>query len=107
VIIFSSPIVFDHRARIAVLGREKRLPTVSLFTEFAEAGGLLTYGPSIRESSRRAGIFVGKILNGAKPAELPIERPEKFQLVINLKTAKALGLTIPQSLLQRADRAIE
>jgi len=107
VIIFSSPVVFDHRARIAALGREKRLPTVSLFTEFAEAGGLLTYGPSIRESSHRAGIFVGKILNGAKPAELPIERPEKFQLVINLKTAKALGLTIPQSLLQRADQVIE
>jgi putative ABC transport system substrate-binding protein len=107
VIIFSSPIVFDQRARIAVLGREKRLPTVSLFTEFAEAGGLLTYGPSIRESSRRAGVFVGKILNGAKPAELPIERPEKFEMVINLKTAKALGLTIPPSLLQRADQVIE
>ncbi len=107
VIIFSSPIVFDHRARIAVLGREKQLPTVSLFTEFAEAGGLLTYGPSIRESARRAGVFVGKILNGAKPAELPIERPEKFQLVINLKTAKTLGLTIPPSLLLRADQVIE
>jgi putative ABC transport system substrate-binding protein len=107
VIIFSSPIVFDQRARIAVLGREKRLPTVSLFTEFAEAGGLLTYGPSIRESSRRAGVLVGKILNGAKPAELPIERPEKFELVVNLKTAKALGLTIPPSLLQRADQVIE
>ena len=107
VIVFSSPIVFDQRARIAVLGREKRLPTVSLFTEFAEAGGLLTYGPSIRESSRRAGAFVGRILNGAKPAELPIERPEKFELVINLKTAKALGLRIPPSLLARADQVIE
>jgi putative tryptophan/tyrosine transport system substrate-binding protein len=107
VIISSSPIVFDQRARIAVLGREKQLPTVSLFTEFAEAGGLLTYGPSIRESARRAGVFVGKILNGVKPAELPIERPEKFELVINLKTSKALGLTIPQSLLLRADRVIE
>jgi len=107
VIIFSSPVVFDHRARIAVLGREKRLPTVSLFTEFAEAGGLLTYGPSLRESFRRSGAFVGKILNGAKPAELPIERPEKFELVVNLKTAKALGLTIPQSLLLRADQVIE
>src|SRR5438552_9031943 len=94
VVIFSSPVVFDHRARIAVLGREKRLPTVSLFTEFAEAGGLLTYGPSLRASFRRSGVFVAKILNGAKPAELPIERPEKFELVINLKTAKALGLTI-------------
>jgi putative ABC transport system substrate-binding protein len=107
VIIFSSPVVFDHRARIAVLGREKRLPTVSLFTEFAEAGGLLTYGPSLREPFRRAGVFVGKILNGAKPADLPIEQPAKFELVINLKTAKALGLTIPPALLQRADQVIE
>jgi len=107
VLIFSSPVVFDHRARIAALGREKRLPTVSLFTEFAEAGGLLTYGPSLRESFRRSGVFAGKVLSGAKPADLPIERPEKFELVINRKTAKALGLTIPQSLLQRADQVIE
>ena len=107
VLIFSSPVVFDQRARIAALGREKRLPTVSLFTEFAEAGGLLTYGPSLRESFRRSGVFAGKVLDGAKPADLPIERPEKFELVINLKTAKALGLTIPLSLLQRADQVIE
>ncbi len=107
ILIFSSPVVFDHRARIAALGREKRLPTVSLFTEFAEAGGLLTYGPSLRESFRRSGVFAGKVLGGAKPADLPIERPEKFELVINMKTAKALGLTIPPSLLQRADQVIE
>ena len=107
VLIFSSPIVFDQRARIAALGREKRLPTVSLFTEFAEAGGLLTYGPSLRESFRRSGVFAGKVLSGAKPGDLPIERPEKFELVINLKTAKALGLTIPPSLVQRADQVIE
>jgi putative tryptophan/tyrosine transport system substrate-binding protein len=107
VLIFSSPVVFDQRARIAALGREKRLPTVSLFTEFAEAGGLLTYGPSLRESFRRSGVFAGKVLSGAKPGDLPIERPEKFELVINLQTAKALGLTIPPSLLQRADQVIE
>ena len=107
VLIFSSPIVFSSRTRIATLAREKRLPSVSLFIEFAEAGGLLTYGPSVREVFRRCGVYVAKVLNGAKPAELPIERPEKFELVINLKTAKALGLTIPQSLLQRADRVIE
>ena len=107
VLIFSSPIVFDQRGRIAALGREKRLATVSLFTEFAEAGGLLTYGPSLRESFRRSGVFAGKVLSGAKPGDLPIERPEKFELVINLKTAKALGLTIPPSLLQRADQVIE
>jgi putative ABC transport system substrate-binding protein len=72
-----------------------------------EAGGLLTYGPSLREASRRCGVYVGKILNGAKPADLPIERPEKFELVINMKTEKALGLSIPQSMLRRADQLIE
>jgi len=107
VLIFSSPIVFAHSTRIAAIARDKRLPTVSLFTEFAEAGGLLTYGPSIREAQRRCGVYVGKILSGAKPRELPIERPEKFELVINLKTAKALGLTIPPSLLLRADQVID
>jgi ABC-type uncharacterized transport system substrate-binding protein len=107
VLIFSSPIVFAERARLAALAREKQLPSVSLFTEFAEAGGLLTYGPSIREASRRCGVFVAKILSGAKAADLPIERPETFELVINLKTARALGLTIPQSLLLRADQVID
>jgi ABC-type uncharacterized transport system substrate-binding protein len=107
VLIFSSPIVFAQSARLAALAREKQLPSVSLFTEFAEAGGLLTYGPSIREASRRCGIYVAKILSGGKAAELPIERPETFELIINLKTAKALGLTIPPSLLARADQVIE
>jgi len=86
---------------------EERLPTVSLFTEFAEAGGLLTYGPSLREAFHRSGVFVGKVLRGAKPGDLPIEQPAKFEFVINLKTAKALGLTIPPSLLQRADEVIQ
>ena len=107
VLIFSSPVVFEQRARIATLAREKRLPTVSLFTEFAEAGGLLTYGPRLRESFLRCGVYVGKILGGAKAAELPIERPQKFELVINQKTAKALGLTISRTMLAQADRVIE
>lgn len=107
VVVFSSPTVFYNTARIANLAREKRLPTVALFTEFAEAGGLLSYGPSLRESFRRCGVYVGKILNGTKPADLPIERPEKFELVINARTAKTLGLTIPDSLLRRADQIIE
>jgi putative ABC transport system substrate-binding protein len=107
VVVFSSATVFYNGARIAKLAREKRLPTVALFTEFAEAGGLLTYGPSLRESFRRCGVYVGKILNGTKPADLPIERPETFELVINMRTAKALGLTIPESFLRRADRIIE
>jgi len=107
VIIFSSPTVFYNLAHIASLAREKRLPAVALFSEFAEAGGLLTYGPSLRESFRRCGVYVGKILNGAKPADLPIERPEKFELVINARTAKALGLKLPESLLRRADQIIQ
>jgi putative ABC transport system substrate-binding protein len=107
VLVFSSPIVRYNLARIVALTREKRLPTVSLFTEFAEAGGLLTYGPSLREAFRRCGVYVGKILKGARPGELPIERPETLELVINLKTARALGLTIPSSLQLRADRLID
>ena len=107
VVLFSSPTVFYNRARIAKLAREKRLPTVALFTEFAEVGGLLTYGPSLRESFRRCGVYVGKILNGTKPADLPIERPEKFELALNVRAAKALGLKIPEPFLRRADRIIE
>jgi len=107
VLLLSSPLVFNSRARIAALAVEKRIAAVSMFVEFAEAGGLMAYGPSLRESFRRCGAYAGKILQGAKPGELPIERPERFNLVINLKTAKALGLTIPQSLLGRADEVIE
>jgi putative tryptophan/tyrosine transport system substrate-binding protein len=107
VLLLSSPLVFNSRARIAALAVEKRIAAVSMFVEFAEAGGLMAYGPSLRESFRRCGAYAGKILQGAKPGELPIERPERFNLVINLKTAKALGLTIPQTLLQRADQVIQ
>jgi putative ABC transport system substrate-binding protein len=99
--------LFPHRARILNLAARHRLPAASQFRDFAEAGGLLSYGPNLSDLFRRAAIYVDKILKGTKPGDLPVERPEKFELVINLKTAKTLGLTIPASLLQRADQVIE
>jgi putative ABC transport system substrate-binding protein len=93
--------------RIAALATKNRLPALFAFKAQAEAGGLLSYGPSLLVNFRRAATYVDKILKGAKPGDLPVEQPTKFELVINLKTAKALGLTIPPSLLQRADQVIE
>ena len=107
VLLLSSPLVFRHRVEIGALAIKKRLPAVSMFVEFAEAGGLMAYGPSLREAFRRAGGYAGRILQGAKPADMPVERPTKFELVINLKTAKTLGLAIPQSLLTRADQVVQ
>jgi putative tryptophan/tyrosine transport system substrate-binding protein len=90
-----------------VLAREFRLPLVSEFREIAEAGGLWSYGPDLRDIYRRAATFVDKLLKGATPGDLPVEQPTKFDLVINLATAKALGLAVPPSLLARADEVIE
>ena len=105
--VYGDSITFLHRKRIAELALLHRLPTIYLFKPNVEAGGLLSYGPSEPDMYRRAAAPVDKILRGAKPGDLPIEQPIKFELVINLKTAKALGLTIPPSLLSRADQVIE
>jgi putative ABC transport system substrate-binding protein len=96
-----------HRARIASLAAKSRLPTVSGPREMAEAGLLMTYGARLSYDFRRAATYVDKILKGGNPADLPVEQPTKFELVINLKTAKALGITIPQSVLLRADQVIQ
>jgi putative ABC transport system substrate-binding protein len=106
VVMFGGTIFNTHRAQIVELAIKNRLPTTYSRPEYVEAGGLMTYGPSINDLFRRAATYVDKILKGAKPADLPIEQPTKFELVINLKTAKQIGLTIPPNVLARADRVI-
>ena len=103
----ADPITFLHRARLADLATKHRLPSMNGLVEYAEAGGLASYWPNSAEMFRRAASYVHKILSGARPGDLPIEQPLKFDLVVNLETAKALRLTIPSSLLLRVDRLIE
>jgi putative ABC transport system substrate-binding protein len=107
VLVATSPMFFGHRRHLADLALKHRLPSMFAFLEYVEAGGLMAYGPSYTELFQRAAGYVDKILRGASPANLPVEQPTKFELAINLKTAKALRLTIPPSLLQRADQVIE
>ena len=107
ILVIGDPTIAVHRSRIGELAVKRRLPAVSTVRESAEAGLLMSYGADFRELWRRAATYVDKILKGARPATLPIEQPTKFELVINLKTAKALELTIPQLLLQRADEVIQ
>ena len=106
-IAFDDPVIHSYRARIVALAAKRRLPAMYGTREFADEGGLMSYGPHRPDLYRRSGTYVDKILKGAKPADLPIEQPTKFELVVNLKTAKALGLTIPRSVLLRADQVIE
>ncbi|MBI2554481.1 MAG: ABC transporter substrate-binding protein [Candidatus Rokubacteria bacterium] len=102
-----NPLIVRHRTRIVNLAAKSRLPAMYDEREFVEAGGLTSYGANLSDLNRRAAVYVDKILKGAKPADLPVEQPTKFELVINRKTAKALGLTIPQSILIRADEVIQ
>ena len=107
VLVLSSPLFTRHRNRIATLAMERRLPTMFVFRTYVDAGGLMSYGVDFPSMFRRTADYVGRILNGTKPADLPVEQATKFELVINLKTAKALGLTVPPALLARADEVIE
>jgi putative ABC transport system substrate-binding protein len=107
VVVLPDPVIFSARDQIALLAVRNRLPAVSGLREYVEAGSLMSYGPNIARQFRRAATYVDKILKGAKPGDLPVEQATQFELVINLKTAKTLGLTIPQSLLQRADEVIQ
>ena len=107
VLALPSPETWRARERIAQMALKYGLPTAGSEPRFAEGGNLVQYGPDFSESCRRAAFYVDRILKGAKPADLPVEQPTTFELVINLKTAKALGLTIPPSLLARADQVIQ
>ena len=106
-ITFSDAVTYIHRQRLADLASKHRLPMMTPFQETTTAGGLISFGPSIPETTRHSAAFIDRILKGSKAGDVPIEQPTKFELVINMKTAKALGLTIPPSMLARADEVIQ
>ncbi len=103
----AGPLVFVHRKRVTDFAATHALPTMASVRDFVDDGGLMSYGPNFSDISRRVVHYIDGILKGAKPANLPVEQPTTFELIINLRTAKALGLTIPPSLLARADQVIE
>jgi putative ABC transport system substrate-binding protein len=105
--VFLSTMLLIEQRRLVDLAAKNRLPAMYPLREFVDSGGLMAYGPNFADLYRRAATYVDKILKGAKPADLPVEQPTKFELVINLKTAKDLGLTVPQSVLARADSLIQ
>jgi len=106
-VVFTDPVTYAHRSQMAGLAAKNRLPAVYPWREAVDAGGLLSYGPNFPDLARRAATYIDKILQGAKPVDLPMEQPTKFELVVNLRTAKTLGLTIPPSILARVDHVVE
>ena len=106
-IVLSNPLNLAYRTQIAALAAKADLPSIYLYRAHVGAGGLISYGPDLPDMFRRCGVYVGKILGGTKPTDLPLERPVRFELVVNLKTAQALGITIPEAILVRADEVIE
>jgi putative ABC transport system substrate-binding protein len=106
-LVLADPVYTSQRKRIVDLAVRARLPLAAYFRSFAEAGALVSYGPDTTEIFRRLAVYTDKILKGTKPADFPVEEPTKYELIINLKTAKALGLTIPQSVVLRADEIIQ
>jgi putative ABC transport system substrate-binding protein len=107
VLFLTDPLTLSMRARIVEFAREKNLPAIYEAREFVEAGGLMSYGPNISGMFRRSAYYVERILKGAKPGDLPIEQPSKIELLVNLSTARALGITIPKSILLNADQVID
>lgn len=107
VVVMQSPMLDVHRKRIADLAHQSRLPTIAMFPTFVHDGGLMSYGPDVRDLFRHVTVYIDRILRGARPGDIPIERPTHFYLVVNLKIARALSLTVPPSILARADQVIE
>jgi len=106
-IVFADNLINQEGPRVTALAAKHHLPAIYLFRQFATGGGLIVYGPDLVDIFRRTGEYVDKVLRGTKPSDLPVEQPTKFEFIINMKTAKALGLTVPPSLLVRADEVIE